>query len=426
LVGVSSGVISFDRGRLAPLAQAILERLHRAQSGRLLRPVVLKEEWHERNGGHPVELAHGAHLRAALEWLCRAQDVTVEGGVSRGYSLVWNPELVRSGWQPEHPETTGQVIVTLYEASRHLERADLAARGGKAARWLLEVQRQVGVLRGRAPAEPISPSVFHTGRVVQGWLAAFRHTGNGVFASAARSGARHLAAVLEEGPRRNGRDLGDASSAIFKARAGWALAEAGEQLQAPEFSAAAAQALREVAQAQHEDAWIPVSGADFVRGVCLHSLAHAIRGLLEGGYLLKDEDLLERAARLGAAVAALASSDGRIPGRIAQGWRPAASWSCPSGVAQMAGVWLRLFEIMGERVWLQRVSPVLRFLKSSQNRGSWSPGLRGGIKGSVPFGGSYGRYQTLNWATAAFVDAIMLHKKVLNGAAASAGVAVLK
>jgi hypothetical protein len=44
----------------------------------------------------------------------------------------------------------------------------------------------------------------------------------------------------------------------------------------------------------------------------------------------------------------------------------------------------------------------------------------------VPFGGSSGKYQTLNWATAAFVDALVLHQRILADAAASAGVAVLK
>jgi len=37
-----------------------------------------------------------------------------------------------------------------------------------------------------------------------------------------------------------------------------------------------------------------------------------------------------------------------------------------------------------------------------------SPGLRGGVKGSCPFDGDYGRYEVLNWATKFFVDALLL------------------
>jgi hypothetical protein len=34
-------------------------------------------------------------------------------------------------------------------------------------------------------------------------------------------------------------------------------------------------------------------------------------------------------------------------------------------------------------------------------------GLRGGIRGSFPVNGAYGRYRVLNWATKFFVDALM-------------------
>ena len=59
-----------------------------------------------------------------------------------------------------------------------------------------------------------------------------------------------------------------------------------------------------------------------------------------------------------------------------------------------------------------RLSPppgaILAFLKATQNCVSDAFGLRGGVKGSHPFDGEYGRYEVLNWATKFFVDALLL------------------
>jgi hypothetical protein len=49
---------------------------------------------------------------------------------------------------------------------------------------------------------------------------------------------------------------------------------------------------------------------------------------------------------------------------------------------------------------------------STQNGETRNPGLRGGIKGSFPFDGDYGRFEVLNWATKFFVDALLLARRM--------------
>jgi hypothetical protein len=137
--------------------------------------------------------------------------------------------------------------------------------------------------------------------------------------------------------------------------------------------------------------------------------------LLEGGRVLEDERLIAAAARAAERIALAVAPDGRLPGRFAAEWRPAASWSCLTGQAQMANIWLRLFAITRERRWLEPVDPVVRFLKSTQNRASRDPGVRGGIKGSFPLGAEYGSYQTLNWATKFFIDLLIRDERRLAG-----------
>ena len=400
------------------LTRAVEARLHRMRAHPMLNPVALAEVWRERMG-HPVQTEQRPHLLAALEWLERAHDATGEGGIARGYSIVWNPYFKCRGWQPAYPEATGYIVPTLYLAAQHLNRPDLSVRAERAARWEVEIQLPSGALQGGVIGERPSPAVFNTGQVIFGWLAAFLATGSGIFADAARRAGRFLVAMLDDDGlwRRANSLFAHPQATLYNARTAWALAEAGRQLDVPEFEVAAARSLSAVARLQHDDGWIPDCCLTDPLRPLLHTLAYAIRGLLEGGRVLGDQHLIHRAELAAENMTAAMRPDGRLPGRFAARWRPAASWSCLTGQAQMANIWLRLFEITGERKWLEPVGPVLRFLKSTQNRTSRDPGLCGGVKGSFPLGGEYGSYQTLSWATKFFVDALIRDERARTGSA---------
>jgi uncharacterized protein YyaL (SSP411 family) len=172
-----------------------------------------------------------------------------------------------------------------------------------------------------------------------------------------RRAGRFLRSTLDDDGmwRREGR---------HSARTAWALAEAGRRLGAPEFRAAAAKHLRAVGRLQREDGWLP----DYAfpeRSLSLTVIADSIRGLLEGGRVLGDEHLIARATLAAGAVAGALGREGELPGRFALGWQPAVSPPCLVGQAQMANVWLRLFEITGAHGWLEPVRQTLRFLKNA-------------------------------------------------------------
>ena len=400
---------------VASRLQAIVKgRIAAGRAHPLLNPTALLESSRERLGGHAVSPEHGPHLAEAIEWLLRAQDATPDHGFSRGYSLRWHPYFRARGWQPSYPETTGYIIPTLYLAARHLGRADLAARAERAASWEIAVQLASGAVRGGVLGEPVSPAVFNTGQVLIGWLSAFQETGNGAFADAARRAGRYLTATIDadghwrKGNSRFARD----DATLYNARTAWALAEAGRRLEEPEFIQAAARQLRAVANLQAANGWLPYCCLSDPERPLLHTLAYAIRGLVEGGRVLEDADLIRRGSAAAAALAGRVREDGWMAGRFRGDWSPAVGSSCLTGEAQMANNWLRLFTITDERGWLEPVPAVLRFLKSTQNRTSRNPGLRGGIKGSFPAGGEYGSYEVLNWATKFFIDGLIRHEQI--------------
>ena len=407
-----------ERPEVGRLLRAVAERVRSARAHPLLSPRALAERWRERRGGHPAEEAHGPHLEAALEWLARAQDVTPEGGIARGYSLTWNPYFGSRGWQPPYPETTGYLIPTLYAAAHHLGRPDLAQRAERAAAWEIEVQLPSGAVRGGVIGEPESPAVFNTGQVMFGWLSAFAETRDDRYADATRRAGRFLVSTVDrDGHWRFGNSrFARAGSTTYNVRTAWALALEGLRLSEPTFVDVAKRNLEFVLGRIHPDGWLPDCCLNDPERPLLHTLAYAIRGLVEGGAVLQNERATEIGAIAAEHLARAVREDGWMAGRFAAEWRPAVTWSCLTGEAQMANVWLRLFQLTGEAKWLEPVPRVLRFLKSTQNRTSRDPGLRGGIKGSAPIGGEYGRYEVLSGATKFFIDALIRHEQILSGA----------
>lgn len=102
---------------------------------------VLWESLRDRVGIRPGDRADNeGHLRHLLGWLCRVQDATPDGRVSRAYSLICQPFFRRKGRLASYPETTGYIIATLHNdaqftgeeeyrrraAARQCRRADLA------------------------------------------------------------------------------------------------------------------------------------------------------------------------------------------------------------------------------------------------------------------------------------------------------------
>ncbi|MGH7606409.1 MAG: hypothetical protein ACREME_03635 [Gemmatimonadales bacterium] len=403
-------------------------RLRAIRAHPLLNPGALGEGWRDRLWGYRADPQHEPHLVAAIAWLVRAHDATPDGGIARGFSLAWHPGFGRRGWQPSYPETTGYIIPTLYAAAARLGRPDLAARAERVARWEIDIQLPTGAVRGGVMGAPESPAVFNTGQVLLGWLAALEETGQGIFADAARRAACYLARTLDPDGhwRSDNSRFARADSTLYNARTAWALAEAGAQLEDGRFTDAAACNLRAVAELQAPNGWLPACCLTDPERPLLHTLAYAIRGLLEGGRVLGDTRLVRAAERAATALAATVRGDGWMSGRYRADWSAAVRWSCLTGEAQMANNWMRLAEITGDAKWLEPVPAVLLFLKRTQNRRSREPGLRGGIKGAWPVGGGYGAYEVLSWATKFFADALMRHEAVeANGLGAASPVSVL-
>ncbi len=394
-----------------------------ARAHPVVSPAVWGWQWRKRFRSSVTipKAATRDRLLAGAEWLARAQDASSDHGIARAYGLIWVPYLGARGWQPAYPETTGYIIPTLYEIARRLNRPDFAERATRAARWELGLQLPGGGIPGGVVGQSALPALFNTGQVLLGWMSAIEETGGREFVAPAIRAATFLSSALDsQGHWSEGQGaFSQDGIVLYNARTAWALAVTGVRFDRADFRDAAQRNLRAVVAQQHDNGWLPQCCLSDNRRPLLHTLAYAARGLIEGGFVLEDERLVGAGTRVAAVLAEQMAPDGRMAGRFTAQWQPGASWSCLTGQVQMANVWTRLAEVTGDRSWLAPAEAATAFVARTQRLRDLDLGVRGGIMGTFPASGAYGRYEVLSWATKFFCDALMRLEDAESGRSAS-------
>lgn len=349
--------------------------------------------------------APGAHLEAVMGWLCRAQDAGDDDGVSRMYH-------VRRGWGASYPETTGYIIPTFIEFAHFTGRREFISRALRMADWEIGVQLADGAVQGGTVADPPAPAIFNTGQVLFGWAAAFREKGDDKHLRALRRAADYLCDRQDsDGAWRKNLSAycspaGNPDSYCYNVRSAWALWLAADVAQEERYREAARRNLRYVINRTRPNGWTPDNCLTDPKRPLLHTIAYTTQGMLETAVLAGDHHGVELARIANEHLAASFERRGQLHGRYDEHWNPVARWRCLTGEAQTSIVWFRLAQVTGNPVWAERGRALNAQLKQTQALAG-DPNIVGGIKGSHPIYGWYGKYQYLNWAAKFYADALM-------------------
>ncbi|HBB40638.1 MAG: hypothetical protein COW73_00580 [Nitrospirae bacterium CG18_big_fil_WC_8_21_14_2_50_70_55] len=354
-------------------------------------------------GGRRPAGSHLDHLDAAVGWLSHAQEVRDRqpdaGGVAAGWSFA-------DGWLPSYPETSGYIVETLVAAAAVLERPTLTARAHRILDWELSIQRADGAFPGHFGEQGSAPVVFNTGQILHGMVTGALRLGRAdCLAAAVRAGHWLASFQDEDGCWRT--HVHNGCPHTYNSRAAWAVARAGAAAGDAELRAVARRNLEWALSQQTASGWFATNAFTPERDPFTHTIAYAIRGLLEGGLLLGEERCVAAATRAARALVALQRDDGSLAGTFADGWRPTARYCCLTGLAQMAINWLRLAEVTDDVGLVAPARRAIAYLKRCHRR-TGPPALAGAVAGSMPIWGGYSRFEFPNWAPKFFADALIL------------------
>lgn len=343
-------------------------------------------------------------LQAAAEWIARAQDATGCGGVSAYY------DTVKRHWVGAYPETTGYIIPTLFRYAELSGQSEYRERAIRMTGWESDIQLPDGGVRaGTLDATQVAPTIFNTGQVLFGWLAAWRETGNARFRDSAVRAADWLVAAQDpDGAwRRFASPFASHTLNTYNTRVAFALAQAGRALDEPRYLDAAVRNVEWALTQMHPNGWLENNDLEDNARPLTHTIAYATRGILEVGVIAGNGAFVDAATRTARAVAHTQRSDGALPGRLHANWRAAARWTCVTGNAQMAIIWRRLAAETGDDSFDLPAARANQFNLTMQKLNMTEDGIRGGLPGSHPLTGGYMTNRYPNWAAKFFMDSLM-------------------
>lgn len=354
-------------------------------------------------------LPNDLHLRAAMEWLCRAQDVA-GAGVSGGYSWL-------DGWLPPYPETTGYIIPTFIAYAAFTGDGGYVDRAVRMGEWELSVQMPSGAIPGGIGLNNY-PIVFNTGQVILGWTALHRKTQEARYLDAARSAAAWLVSVQEADGRWCRYDFHDVPH-VYSTRVAWPMLEVWELTRDDVLRIAVERHIEWVLGQTNERGWFKYMAFTPEAIPYTHTIAYTLRGLIECAFRLEGP-ICERiwAAVTKACESILLYYERRkrdprgwpamLPGRLDGNWRSTDRYSCLTGNVQVANVMIRLYERGGDVRYLNAALKLIDQTKATQPMHTSNPSIRGAVAGSYPIWGGYIRFGFPNWAAKFLADAIMM------------------
>jgi hypothetical protein len=337
-------------------------------------------------------------VEAALNWLATAQDrsTSADGGVSRHFSLV-------TGWATSYPETTGYIVPTVLDMAAG--DTALAARGRRMLDWLVSIQFPEGGFQGGVIGQvPLVPVTFNTGQILLGLVAGVRHFGQ-AYRAPMKAAAEWLGRTQDSDGcwRKYGTPFAAPGEKVYETHVSWGLFEAARLEPQASYADCAIRNIDWALSKQRPNGWFESNClVDAVRPLT-HTIGYALRGVVEAYLFTRVERFLDAALRCADGVLSAVRPDGMLPGRLDADWRGAASWVCLTGSVQIAHSWLLLYRETGERRFLDAAVTVNRYVRRTV-RVDGPPEVRGGVKGSFPISGEYGRFEYLNWACKFFID----------------------
>lgn len=365
------------------------------------------ERANERRGQLPSDPGIDPTVDACIDWLRFAQDNSAsrDGGVARDYSFV-------SGWAASYPETTGYIIPTMLLYAQQRKDSDARERARRMLDWLVSIQfPDGGFPGGKIDDRPQVPVVFNTGQVVLGLVAGQRE-----FAAyrepLIRAADWLVAAQDADGCwRRYPSPFCKPGDKVFDTHVAWALLEAARLEPGRAYRDAAMANLQWALTHQDGDGWFDECCLNDKARPLTHTLGYALRGFLEGYRASNDAELLHATRLTADGLLGSLTEDGFLPGRLRQGWRPAVDWACLTGMVQIAYCWLELYRLTGEARYLETGRRANAFVRRTVRVDGPSE-TRGGVKGSYPINGDYGRYSYLSWAVKFCIDSNLLESSL--------------
>jgi len=339
-------------------------------------------------------------ITEGLRWLCEAQDrsASQDGGIARHFSLI-------DGWSVSYPETTGYIAETFVTYGTETEDRELIARSHRMLDWLVSIQLADGTIPGGMIGQmPRLPATFDTGQVLIGFAAGARIDSK--YRLPMISAADGLVRTQDSDGcwRKYETPFAAAGDKTYETHVSIGLFRAAALEPNRGYKEAACRQIDWAISQQRTSGWFANCCLTDHKNPLTHTIGYALRGIVEAYLATEEPRYLDAACRTANGLLTAFQPEGRLPGRLNELWQPAAKWVCLTGTAQIAESLLLLAKATKREDYERHGTLANKFVRRTMVI-EGAPEVRGGVKGSFPVDGWYGRWQYINWACKFMIDA---------------------
>jgi len=317
--------------------------------------------------------------------------------VARHFSVI-------DGWSASYPETTGYIIATLTEYGKEKELGEPIERARKMLDWLVAIQFEEGGFQGGMVDQlPRVPVTFNTGQILIGLSSAAALDIR--YRDAMRKAADWLVSTQDPDGCWRGYPTPFAAPGekTYETHVALGLFHAHAVEPNRGYQEAGLRQVDWALRNQQANGWLSKCCLSNPLEPLTHTLGYALRGIV-GAYLSSHKKRYLDAACLTAdGLLSALEADGRLPGRLDSNWRAAVRWVCLTGTCQVAESLLLLFKETGRASYLRAAKSANAYVRRTIAIDG-PLNIVGGVKGSFPIDGHYGRWQYLNWACKFMID----------------------
>ena len=349
-----------------------------------------------------------SNLRRSIAWLTVAQDATEVGGVSAWYSYL-------RGWGEPFIETTGYTISTFLRASNYFNDKKLINRAIAMGDYVVSMQHSSGGYRTYPPTQmsESNPTEFNTGQDILGLADLYEVTHNKKYLESLILAADFLVKIQNSDGTWTEYTYGG-KARTYNTRVSWALLRSWQLTNKISYRDAARKNLKWALSRQLKNGWFRDNALPYPNPIdpYTHTIAYVLEGLLGCYDILHDEIYFLAAQKTADKLLEIFQLHHFMAGTYDSNWHSKDHYSCLTGDAQIAGVWLTLYSLTHNRKYIVSAREMIDYLNRRQCTEP-APELFGAIAGSWPIFGDllhhtgYCRLAYPNWAAKFYCDALL-------------------
>jgi len=323
-----------------------------------------------------------------------------------GSAICYYPKI-GNRWSGPYPETTGYIIETFIDLYNFFGDIKYIRYVKKMGDWLLSLQYKEGAFPGDHGESGINkgrPVVFNTGQIIFGLVSLYKYFNNEKYILSAEKACKWLCRIIEkDGGWKKSTYKG--SPRAYHSRVAWAMLEYANLKKDFKIKEVAISNLDWVISNQNKNGFFKHCGfLENQEEPFLHTIAYTIRGLLESYLLTNDKLYLDSALLTAEKLLLKFEIEKHLNGQYNNNWKYSKKFSCITGNAQIAIIWMKIFKINHDYRYLNAALKLNDFNKKTN---------RYGIKGSHPFWASYKSFSFPNWASKFFLDSLILEENIM-------------